>query len=268
MYIHLFRWEVNSTVQNIGVLNIKQLLQNPTGKFSSYMARRDKTIEDLDNRYFQLLNKAKTFKFKVYKVKDNYLFHFYIPSEEFPDSLFYNVCVLFESHNELTGSEKTINNHHLKLFSNSPNFMFTYTYALNQNKMIIPFLINKCAKRALTEAPTLRNPIEVYGFEKSIYFACRFIMDNQLNSIFEIENNRFLFNEAKLKSEIATQESKYEEQKRIKKEVAEKKRENKKLAKGMQNSTTVNKFKTQAEKKEQKQSTPKRKAVRVIKRKK
>lgn len=255
-------------MQNIDVLNIKQLLQNPTGKFSSYMARRDRTIEDLDNRYLQLLAKAKTFKFKVYKVKNNYLFHFYIPSEEFVNSLFYNVCILFEEHDELTGSEKTINNHHLKLFSNSPNFMFTYTYALNQNKMIIPFLLSKCSKRALTEAPTLRNPIEVYGFEKSIYFACRYIMDNQLNNIFEIENNRFLYNETKLKSEIMSQEKKYEENKKIKKEVAEKKREAKKAAKGSQNATTVSKFKTQAEKKETKVSTPKRKAVRVIKRKK
>lgn len=255
-------------MQNIDTLTIKQLLQNPTGKYSSYMARRDKTIEDLDNRYFQLLNKAKTFKFKVYKIKQNYLFHFYIPSEEFVNSLFYNVCILFEAHKELTGTEKTINNHHLKLFSNSPNFMFTYTYALNQNKMIIPFLLNKCAKRALTETPTLRNPIEVYGFEKSIYFACRYIMDNQLNNIYEIENNRFLYNESKLKSEISSQEQKYEENKKIKKEIAEQKRQAKKAAQGSQNATTVAKFKTQAQKKEQKVTTPKRKAVRVIKRKK
>ena len=216
-------------MQNIEPLNIKQLLQNPTGKYSAYMARRDRTIEDLNNRYLKLLSTSKNFSFKVYKNKEDYIFHFIIPSEEMPLNLTYDVVIQFCA-NEEVKDEKTINNYILKIFSNSPNFMFTYTYALDQNKMIVPFLRTKCSKLALTQAPTLKNPIEVYGFEKSIYFACRYIVDNNLTHKFDLDNNRFLFTESKIKSQVVSQEAKYEENKITKKKVAEAKRKKKSLA--------------------------------------
>lgn len=251
-------------MQNIGALTIKQLLQNPTGKFSAYMARRDKIIKDLDDRYRLLMSKVQKVNFKIYKVKKDYLFHFQIPSEEFPNNLYYDVCVLFCWENEVK-DDKTISEYKLKLFSNSPNFMFTYTYALEQNDMIIPFLKSKCSRLALTQAPTIRNPIEVYGFEKSIYFACRYIMDNNLTTIFDLDNNRHVYSETKLKSVIMTQQNKYEENKNIKKQIAAGKKTAKQASKTkpMTNSKTVSTFK-----KQKTSAVSKSKGVKIIKRKK
>lgn len=235
-------------MQNIDILTIKQLMQNPTGKFSAYMARRDKTIEDMNNRYYNLLNKSKKFTFKIYKIKKDFLFHFFIPSEEFPHNIYYDVAILF-CYNDEVANQTTINNYTLKLFSNSPNFMFTYTYALNQNDMLIPFLKSKCSRLALTQPPSLRNPIEVYGFEKSVYFACKYIMDNNLNNIFELEGNRYNYSESAFKNSIASQENKYEENKRVKKAIAEKKKQEKIESKLNKNNVSdVKEYKTKANK--------------------
>ena len=261
-------------MKNIDTLTITQLLQNPTGRFSAYMARRDRIIDDMDNRYRKLLTICKKFNFKIYKVKKDYLFHFEIPSEEFPNNLLYNVCILFCVYDEVA-KDKTINNYTLKLFSNSPNFMFTYTYALEQNDMIIPFLKSKCSHLALTQPPSVRNPIEVYGFEKSVYFACKYIMDNNLNHIFDIDNNRRIYNQTKFKTEVMSQEMKYEENKKIKKQISDEKKKAKQALKSKTASdmTDTKKFKSKTTTVSKtnslkKNTTKKTGAINVIKRKK
>jgi hypothetical protein len=192
------------------VLTLHSLLTNPTGKHTAFMASRARIIEDLEVRYAKMIAKHKKFDFKLYKDGKSYVFIFKIPSETHDDFL-YDVAIRFTPEEKEYEKDRTLNRYSLSLFSNSPNFTFSYTYALNKWGIIIPFLKSKCSPKALTDAPKVRNPVEVYGFEKSCYFASMYIKQAGLTNKFDLDSNVFLFNKGKVLKAIATQDDKLKE---------------------------------------------------------
>lgn len=191
-------------------LTLNQLLTNPTGSHTAFMASRARIIEDLEMRYARLRKKHGLFNYKLYKKSKGYIFVFKIPSETV-EELFYDVVIQFEPPNEEAAKDRTINRYLLKLFSNSPNFVFTYVYVLNKSDMVVPFLIDKFNDKALNDPPKVKNPVEVYGFEKSCYYACLFIKELSLTNKFSLDANVYLFNEKKVASGIKSDASKMAE---------------------------------------------------------
>ncbi len=162
-------------------ITLKSYLSNPTGKGSASVARRDIIKRDLEKRYYVLYKSAKDkFKLKVYlDSQGNYYHHFKIPSEYYHSKgLSYDVVIKFNIPNNGGKLDYTLSRYQLSLFSNSPNFLFTYAYVYNQDGNLIPFLNRKIGQKALTERPRQRNPNEDHGFEKSVYFAILYIRDN------------------------------------------------------------------------------------------
>jgi hypothetical protein len=162
-------------------ITMTRLLQNPTGPYSAYFARRDLTIRNLNERYMKLMqDKEKEFKLERFKDKNDYYFYFKIPSETH-ENLHYDVVLQFKPIGAQSINDMTLNNYSVKLFSNSPNFVFTYAYVYNNDGILIDFLKEKISKKALTEPPNIKNPVHSYGFEKSVYFALLYIKNHRLN---------------------------------------------------------------------------------------
>ena len=210
-------------------VTIQQFLQNPTGKYSAYFSRRDRIKADLEERFAEILknNKGKL-DFNVYKIKDNYLFHFKMPSEDPEMDIFYDVCIEFVPVDEQSKNDIRLNNYNIRLFSNSPNFTFTYTYVLYNSDMLIDMLAVKCNKKALTQEPQVRNPIESLGFEKSCYFAALYLREKRLLFKSVIEQNLSIWDEKKFLASIKTDEQKLAEYNKAKKKKTENKRKEKK----------------------------------------
>jgi len=219
-------------------LSIKQLLQNPTGSYTSYMASRARIKEGLDLRFNSFIIKHKKFEMKVFEYKkDKYLFYFKIPSESY-DKLLYDVLIEID----VTPEDKirnTIMNSPIKLFSNSPDFIFTYAYTLNQNEMIVPIVKAKINKKALTEEPKIKNPLEIYGFEKSCYYACSYIKQFELYKITQIRNNLFLFNKDKILKTVSTDAEKLAEYNKYKKIFTVKKKKEREASKIIQPQSSI-----------------------------
>lgn len=162
-------------------ITLRSYLRNPTGKGSASVARRDIIKRDLEKRYYVLYKNAKDrFKLQVYlDSQGNYYHHFKIPSEYYHSKgLVYDVVIKFNIPDNGGKFDYTLAKYQLSLFSNSPNFMFTYAYVYNQDGNLIPFLNRKIGQKALNERPKQRNPNEDHGFEKSVYFAILYIRDN------------------------------------------------------------------------------------------
>lgn len=180
-----------------------------------------------------------------------------VPAEKLPN-LFYDVLIMLtpecdsKEDSDSIKADRTLNRYRLKLFSNSPNFMFTYTYVLNKNNMIVPKLKNKCSQKALVDPPTIKNPVESYGFEKSCYFACKYIKEKGLLNKAVIDANLYVFDEFKLQASIASQESKLKEYSLVQKAH----RSSVKLSKRAKNNTLPTKTTDKQFKKDEK-STPK-----------
>jgi hypothetical protein len=161
-------------------VTMNKLLQNPSGPYSAYFARRDLTIKNLNDRFLQMQKDGKEFKLEIFRDKDEYYFYFKVPSETY-DKLHYDVVISFVPVGDQSKSDMTLNNYSVNLFSNAPNFLFTYAYVYNQDGILIDFLKDKISEKALNEPPDIRNPIKSYGFEKSVYFALLYIKMNRLH---------------------------------------------------------------------------------------
>lgn len=196
---------------------IHDLLTNPTGANTSFMASRKRIIESLNDKYERLLkNNRGRFRYQAFKSKNKIIFHFKIPSETY-EKLTYDIVLMFDPLDSITEEERTIGNYHLKLFSNSPDFTFTYTYVLKKENRIIGFLNNRYNRKALKDEPKEKNPVQVYGFEKSCYYACKYIKDLRLLNKLTLNQNIFLFNKTSFINAIKTQDQKLDEYNRHKK---------------------------------------------------
>ena len=163
-------------------MTFQQFLQNPTGPYSSFFGKRENIKRDLEERFYKLLQSArnKDFKHDIYRDGNDYYFAFKIPSEKY-NKIEYDVVIRLYPKETAVISESTLLNYNIQFFSNSPAFVYTYAYVSNKDKMLIKFLSGKLGSKALNDPPKVRNPIEIYGFEKSIYFSLLYIKHNNLH---------------------------------------------------------------------------------------
>lgn len=197
------------------IITMNDFLTNPTGKSSSSFARRDLIIADLEVRYDKLI-KIKPIKIDMYRDKDTYIFYFRIPSEKFTKKLFYDVVLEFIPPSSNSSTIKTINNYRMKMFSNSPNFMFTYAYVYNKDNNLVTFLKSKISSKALKEPPKVKNPQMSYGFEKSVYFALLYLKRNKLYLKSSLLSVNKIPNRPLIKNKIKSSKDKLDEYNKIK----------------------------------------------------
>jgi len=110
--------------------------------------------------------------------------------------------------------------------------MFTYTYVLNQENILVNMLkTTKYSKQALKDRPKVTNPVEIFGFEKTCYYACKYIMEKKLYTKSEIEKNSTEITKTTrvdLLNNIMSQESKYLQYETVKKKYADLRKEERK----------------------------------------
>jgi hypothetical protein len=197
------------------IVTMNRLLQNPSGPYSAYFARRDLTIKNLNERYLQMLKDKKEFKLEIFKEKDDYYFYFKVPSEKY-DKLFYDVVIKFTPVESQSNFDLTFNNYAVNLFSNSPNFMFTYAYVYNEDGILVDFLKDRISQQALNEPPNIKNPIQSYGFEKSVYFALLYIRHNRFHVKSSINHRTKPLDRKKLHKAVDSSEDKLKQYNRAK----------------------------------------------------
>ena len=209
-------------------LTLERLLLNPTGTNGIKNKRKnEKIISELNTRYKRIIKDVK-FKFSIYTFKDQYLFHLIIPSETYSD-IKYDACLLFTPNNVNDLKDRHILNYTVKIFCNSPDFMFKYTYMCNKYGILIHLLKNKLSKRALKDYPMVKNPFNQFGFEKNIYYAAKFIFNNELYIKEAINPHLKIWNKALLLSKIKTAIDKFDEYNIIKKKTNKLKKQLKKI---------------------------------------
>jgi len=128
-------------------------------------------ISDYKNRYAK--SYINTTKIHCVRDKDRYVVHGIIPSEEnhkYLMPIFYDVVIEFYPPDKQTEMEMTIRNYAVKVFSNSPSWMFTMTYLFAKNRSIPRFVPREYySEAALKEPAKEKNPMNLFGIEKSVF---------------------------------------------------------------------------------------------------
>ena len=214
--------------------NLKEYLNNPMGKGSTAITNIKLIKSDLDSRYEKLLKDNKNkFKTEVYRDGDEYFFHIIIPSESERNND-YDVVIQFYMGDTNLKYDNFLNRYYVRFFSNCPSFVFTYAYVYNQNDFLVNSLRHKYTDVVLEDNPVIRNPAEIINFEKSVYFAAKYIDSNR-----NFKNKMYLksiekqYDANKLNKQIRTSD----------KILLEIKKENKRLSEEKQKAADENKRK-------------------------
>lgn len=221
-------------------LNLKELLNNPAGKGSGHTAARYAIKENLDRRYNALISKHSKFTYNIYRDGTSYFFHFKIPSETH-DDFFYDVVLEFYPENHIDNLRAYLTDYEIRVFSNSPAFTFTYTYVVNDSKRTIKQLMSKYSNDALTNQPVVRNPVENYGFEKSVYYAAMYIQKNRLLLVSKLSSMIKKDKISSMVNKVSNQESKVAKFKQLKKQKTKTKEDPTTKARTKQTKTSVTK---------------------------
>ena len=146
-------------------ITIRQTLQNPGDKGSAYLFNRQAIKSALEVIYNNLDGISRGFG----GIADDKIYlHIKVPSTKY--KMAYDVVLEIEFNNDLPLGDCP-----LRVFSNSPAFQFTYAYVMNDSDSLIEQLKSKCFKQSLTDAPVIRNPVEKWGFEKSVMIAIMYL---------------------------------------------------------------------------------------------
>lgn len=203
------------------------------GKGSNAIPSRQLIRHDLDQRYKKMMvENKKKIQLTIYQDKIDYYFHFKIPSESNRRENTYDVVLKFMIDDDIKEvvNDKNLNRYYLQFFSNSPSFTYTFAYAFNFHDMLIQTLAKKYEPPVLKQLPLTRNPAEIISYEKTIYFACHYLLHDKryLDKEFikrlakpfnEMTLSRVVRNTDQIKLEIKKEDN------RIKKEKEEEKKQ-------------------------------------------
>jgi len=133
-----------------------------------------------DSKYksFVSTNKIKVFAMCI--IEDSYYIHVKIPSESQKDGKYeYDVVIRFFTDNPEVQTQDTLRNYYVQFFSNSPSFMYQYAYLYNKEGFLIETLYNKLDADYINVPPEKTNANMQKSYDKSIYFACRFLSEQK-----------------------------------------------------------------------------------------
>lgn len=204
-----------------------QYINNPLGEKSSVITNRgmyQKLYRDKLDKI--LLREGGKVKYTLYKNKDNYYVHFKIPSEVV-DKFYYDTIIEFYTDDGIKAKSSSLKDYYVRFYSNDPAFVYTFGHAFITNKIFIEDLLPKMTKEAKDLVAKEKNPKNLVGYVKSLFFAFLLMNDYGLFSKTLYDKTAEAYSKTKLLKEVEhakekIQKRQEEEQKLKKKERREK----------------------------------------------
>lgn len=135
------------------------------------------SIKPLVENYIKRYNENLAKDIKIYSIKDGkkYIVHVQIPSEknsELLKPIFYDVIIEFYPVDKLNETDLTLKSYGIKLYCNSPSWMFDFTYIYAKAGCIPSFVPKKYySKAALIQPPKKKNPMGLFGIDRVVFTA-------------------------------------------------------------------------------------------------
>lgn len=198
-------------------MTFQQYIDNPLGKKSAVFSQRDMYRELYTKKYGAvLLRENGTFHSTMYydRKRDRYFMHMKVPSEVV-EKFYYDVIVEFYPIDGTNATEGTLNNYGVRFFSNDPAFVFTYEYVFSKNDLFVKELKPKASKVALKTKPEERNPYEIPGYVKSLYFCFLHMKSRSLFNKTHWKNYARPFNLKELLEDVEESDKKVSDRQRL-----------------------------------------------------
>lgn len=129
-----------------------------------------------ETEYKSVKNKLKITGYT--EIDESFLLHITVPSKSNNEQI-YDVVILFFTDNSSVKKERSLNNYYIKFFSNSPSFIYKYAALYKLHGYLIESFFDKMDREYSDTMPDKSNKDYEMFYDKSIYFACRFLLDSR-----------------------------------------------------------------------------------------
>lgn len=155
--------------------SIGEFMHSPFGLNSS-MEKNNK-YESLYNTFVQ---SNKIYIAGYTNIEDSYYVHVKIPSESQKDGKYeYDVVIRFFTDKPELRRVNSLRAYYMQFFSNSPSFIYKYAALYKKEDYLIKVLYDKLDPEYSNVMPTKTNADMELSYDKSIYFACKFLSDGR-----------------------------------------------------------------------------------------
>lgn len=151
-------------------MTFDEYIQNPMGEKNAVISNRT-----MYRNYYQekldtiMVREQGKVDYKAFQDGNRFIIYIKIPSEVVPE-FYYDVLIEFRPpKKEVTGF--SLEKYDVRFYSNDPAFVFTFAHAFKKNGLFIPDFEDKMSKKALKEKADEKNPKDIVGYVKSLYFA-------------------------------------------------------------------------------------------------
>lgn len=203
-----------------------QYINNPLGEKNSVITNRgmyQKMYRDKLDKI--LLREGGKVKYNLYKSKDEYYIHFKIPSEVI-DKFYYDTVIEFYTDDALKKRSPSLRDYNVKFYSNDPAFVYTFAHAFIKNNIFITDLESKMTKESVNKVAKEKNPKNLVGYVKSLFFAYLLIGDYGLFSKAIFDKTASKYSKTKILKDVEHAKDKI--RKRQEEEEKKRKEENRK----------------------------------------
>ena len=149
-------------------------IQNPMGRENSVISNRNMYRELYTEKFNKiLLREGGRISYDTYTDGKRCFCYIKIPSEVV-HKFYYDVLIEFDPPVGVA-SGNNLSNYNVKFYSNDPAFVFTFAHAFIKNGLFITDLTDKMSKEAVKTKAKEKNPKDIVGYVKSLYFAYLFM---------------------------------------------------------------------------------------------
>lgn len=185
-------------------MTFQQYIDNPMGKRNAVFSQREMFKQIYTEKFDKVfLREAGKIDYTLYidKKNDRYIIHVKVPSETVK-KFYYDAVILFYTNDVVNRSSPSLQGYNVKFFSNDPAFVFTYLRVFLKNDLFFEDLKSKSSKLALKKDPKIKNPYEVPGYSKILYFAYLFMKSKNLFSKHNYIANGVIYDAKKLLANV------------------------------------------------------------------
>lgn len=183
---------------------------------------RDRKYDTMYSHYIQ----NNSVYIKAYTIiEDSWYILIKVPSESQKGLIEYDVVLRFFPETKEVSNESHLRNYKIQFFSNSPSFIYQFANLYYTNGYLIEELYSKSDIANISKPPTTTNKDMMLTYDKSIYFACKYLtskqfgkLDKQGNIGQKLPSDRF-FREISSFKDMSTYQTILSEERKLKREM-------------------------------------------------
>lgn len=211
-------------------ITFDQYINNPMGEKSSVMTQRGMYKELYSQKLDRiLLREGGRIKYTLYTDKDRYFIHLKIPSETV-DKFYYDTIIEFYTKDNGIKLSRTLKDYNVKFYSNDPSYVYTFAHAFIKNKIFCEDFVSKMSKESIKKVAFEKNPKNIVGYVKSLFFAYLIMQNYGLFAKIKYEKEGKPFKQKEVLKEVMHADEKIQRRQEAGEELRKKKAAIKKTA--------------------------------------